>query len=81
MSYLIGNQLVQRLDLSPVSRTERKDKFRNADQPSGTPQAHLLKEHILILPTQNGNCRVVPRAPDSQRRRVFLDGLFQTKST
>jgi hypothetical protein len=34
MSYLIGNQLVQRLDLSPVSRTERKDKFRNVDNPT-----------------------------------------------
>jgi hypothetical protein len=52
--------------------------------PTNHPESlrpHLLREHILILPTENGNCRVVPRAPDSQRRRVFLDGLFRTKST
>jgi hypothetical protein len=37
MSYSIGNQLVLRSDLSPVSRTERKDKFRIADHLYGTP--------------------------------------------
>ncbi len=56
--------------------------LRIADQPSGTPQAPFgLREHILILPTENGNCRLVPRVPDSQRLRVFLDGLFRTQST
>jgi len=27
------------------------------------------------------NCRVVPKTPDSQHLRVFLDGTFRAKST
>jgi hypothetical protein len=65
MSFLIGNQLVLRSDLSPVSRTERKAKLRIADNLPGTRTNGSSMSALVCIATEKTRNRVFGPRPRS----------------